>query len=96
MGCAAGLDEKLNAESERDKKQDETYGAQVTALIVRNGAEIDKYVADHWGKTGSRTTRQSGSRSAYNAGVTDGRNTDIYKPIGESTKKATAAVQLLG
>ena len=96
MGCAAGLDTKLREESERDKKQDETYGAQVTALIVRNDAALDKYVADTWGKVGTHKTRQSGSRSAYNTGYTDGRNTDIYKPIGDNRKKATSSVNLLG
>ena len=96
MGCAAGLDIKLKEESEREKKEDEILATKITALVVKNDAALDTYVAEKFGKTGVRHTRQSGSVSAYNEGVKDGKNTEIYKPISDSTYKAASKVNLLG
>lgn len=95
MGCAAGLDSKLTAESERDKKQDEEFSTKVTALVVRNNAALDEYVAEKFGKTGSRKGSRINSAQAYNSGYEDGKNTEIYKPIAQSHRKNAESVQLL-
>ena len=87
---------KLKEESEREKKEDEILATQITALVVKNDAALDTYVAEKFGKTGVRHTRQSGSVSAYNEGVKDGKNTEIYKPISDSTHNAASKVNLLG
>ncbi len=95
MGCAAGLDSKLTAESERDKKQDEEFSTKVTALVIRNNAALDEYVAEKFGKTGSRKGSRINSAQAYNSGYEDGKNTEIYKPIAQSHRKNAESVQLL-
>ena len=95
MGCAAGLDSKLTAESERDKKQDEEFSTKVTALVIGNNAALDEYVAEKFGKTGSRKGSCINSAQAYNSGYEDGKNTEIYKPIAQSHRKNSESVQLL-
>lgn len=95
VGCCHGLEDKLCKEREEDKR-DEQIGAQVTALVVRTDAAINKYVEEHWGKTG---TTKAGSRehfdSARAAGYTAGQNTDIHRPIS-GTRAAAQHIGALG
>lgn len=95
-GCAAGLDAKLTEEEERDKKQDADFGTRVTALVVRNNAAIDEFIAKEWGEL-RRGRRSRGCASgAFNEGFEEGKKTEIYKPIGESHHESAKSVQLLG
>lgn len=82
-GCAAGLDAKLTREEERDKKQDTEWGTKVTALVVRNDAAIDTFIANEWGKL--RRSRHSTTKrtSAFFEGYAEGERTEIRKPIEE-------------
>lgn len=95
MGCAAGLDAKLQEEHEREKKEEVELSTKITALVVRNNAAIDEYVEMTWGKVGTaRRTREHYDR-ARNAGYQDGKNTNINKPIAGG-RTAASSVALLG
>lgn len=95
-GCAAGLDAKLTKEEEKDKKQDEEFGAKVTALVVHNGAAIDNFIANTWGKLGKGRRSSSRASGAYYEGFKEGKKTEIYKPIAESHHESAKSIQLLG
>lgn len=58
-------------------------------------AALDEYVAEKFGKTGSRKGSRINSAQAYNSGYEDGKNTEIYKPIAQSHRKNAESVQLL-
>lgn len=94
-GCAAGLDAKLT-EEERDKKQDVELGTKVTALVVRNDAAIDNFIANEWGRLGR--SRRSGTKltGAFYEGYAEGKKTEIYKPIADSHHESAKSIQLLG
>lgn len=93
-GCAAGLDAKLKEEHEREKKEEVELSTKITALVVRNNAEIEEYVEKTWGgaKKG-RKTREVWD-SARSAGFKDGKNTNINKPIAGG-RTAASSVKLL-
>lgn len=92
-GCAAGLDAKLKEEHEREKKEEVELSTKITALVVRNNAEIEAYVEKTWGGVGKgRKTREVWD-SARSAGFKDGKNTNINKIAGGRT--AASAVKLL-
>ena len=95
-GCAAGLDAKLTEEEERDKKQDVELGTKVTALVVRNDAAIDNFIANEWGRLGR--SRRSGTKltGAFYEGYAEGKKTEIYKPIADSHHESAKSIQLLG
>jgi len=95
LGCAEGLDEKLTAEREREKKQDEKFAAQVNALVVQSDGALKAYVAEQFGKTGHRTGGHSNAYSARQAGREEGRRTELYKPISDNQHKQASNVGLL-
>ena len=94
-GCAAGLDAKLTEEEKKDKEQDVEFGAKVTALVVRNDAAIEEFIANEWGKLGK--SRRSGTRAsgAFYEGYEEGKKTEIYKPIADSHHESAKSIQLL-
>lgn len=95
-GCAAGLDAKLTEEEKKDKEKDVEFGAKVTALVVRNDAAIEEFIANEWGKLGK--SRRSGTRvsGAFYEGYEEGKKTEIYKPISDSHRESVKSIQLLG
>ena len=95
-GCAAGLDAKLTEEEEKDKKQDVEFGTKVTALVVRNDAAIDNFIANTWGKLGKGRRSSTRATGAYYEGFEEGKKTEIYKPIADSHRESAKSVQLLG
>lgn len=97
-GCAKGLDAKFQEEADREKIQneDKDYSAKVTALVVRNGAEIDKYVGEKFGGYQKGRAMPSAKRdSCFAYGFKDGKNTQINKQVGESTREQASKVKLL-
>lgn len=95
LGCAEGLDEKLTAEREREKKEDQTFAAQVNALVVQSDGALKAYVAEQFGKTGHRTGGHTTAYSARQAGREEGRRTELYKPISDNQHKQASNVGLL-
>lgn len=93
MGCAAGLDDKLKAEHEREKKEEVELSKKITALAVRKGAALQAYVDKTWGKARTRHYKENYDCARY-TGVKDGRNTEINKPI--SAGKAAVTPKMLG
>lgn len=93
IGCAVGLDEKLKAEHEREKKEEVELSNKINALVVRKDAAVQAYVDKTWGKTRTRHNKENYDCARY-AGVKDGRNTEINKPI--STEKAAVTPKMLG
>ena len=93
MGCAEGLDAKLRAEHEQEKKDDADYSAKVTALVVRKDAELETYCEEKWHPKKGRSIRVNYD-SAHASGVRDGRNTQLHKPIS-SQRTAANNVKLL-
>lgn len=103
-GCAKGLDAKFQEEADRekiqnedkDKDKDKDYSAKVTALVVRNGAEIDKYVGEKFGGYQKGRAMPSAKRdSCFTYGFKDDKNTQINKQVGESTREQASKVKLL-
>lgn len=97
-GCSKGLDMKFKEEADREKVQneDKDYGTKVTALVVRNGAEIDKYVGEKFGGYQKGRAMPSAKHdSCYAYGVKDGKNTQINKQVETSTKAQASKVKLL-
>lgn len=97
-GCAVGLDMKFKEESdlEKAKNEDKDYGTKVTALVVRTGAEIDKYVGEKFGGTTKGRAQPNAKRdSCFGFGVKDGKNTQIHKGVSESRQTQTSKVKLL-
>ena len=94
VGAILGLDKKLTDERNKDKR-DEELGAKVTALIVRNDAAIDSYIAAKYkirqGR-GYKTTMDS----ATGMGIKDGRETQLYKPIADNAHAKVRSTALLG
>lgn len=95
MGCAAGLDAKLKEESDKDKKQDQDFGAKVTALVVRNDSAIQEYIANKY-KTGSGRKTKVNYDSSYAYGYKDGKNTELHKQVSSGAKTQAANVKMLG
>ena len=95
LGCAEGLDEKLTAEREREKKEDTVFAAQVNALVVQSDSALKAYVAEQFGKTGHRAGGHSDAYSARQAGREEGRRTELYKPISDNQHKQASNVGLL-
>lgn len=88
IGCAEGLDAKLKEENEKDKKEDETLGAKVTALVVRNNTAIDEYIQNKYRVSrGRRKSEAMTSARAY--GYSDGKNTSINRPISAGKTQAS-------
>lgn len=87
-GCAAGLDAKLTEEEERDKQRDLDFGSKVTALVVRNDAAIDNFIANQWGKLKTRARASTQKTSAFYEGYAEGKKTQIHRPIEESQGKS--------
>lgn len=94
VGAIIGLDLKLTEERRKDK-QDEEIGAKVTALIVRNDAAIDTYMASKY-KVRNAGGRRISMDGATAMGVKDGRNTSLYKPIADNAHQKVRNVALLG
>lgn len=94
VGAIVGLDQKLTEERRKDK-HDADLGAKVTALIVRNDAAIDSYMASKYkvrrGR-GYKTTMDS----ATGMGIKDGRETQLYKPIADNAHAKVRNTALLG
>lgn len=97
-GCAKGLDAKFQEEADREKIQneDKNYSAKVTALVVRNGAEIDKYVGEKFvGYQKGRAMPSAKRDSCFAYGFKDGKNTQINKQVEASTKAQASKIKLL-
>lgn len=95
MGCAEGLDAKLRAEHKREKEEEQELSAKITSLVVRNTQAIEEYVKNQWGQTGSARTYHINNDDARATGYSDGRNTNINKPIAGG-RAAASSVRLLG
>lgn len=93
-GCAAGLDAKLKEEHEREKKEEVELSTKITALVVRNNAEIEEYVEKTWGDVKKVRKKREVWDSARSAGFNDGKNTNINKPIAGG-RTAASSVKLL-
>lgn len=94
-GCAAGLDEKLKQEHEREKKEDIELSARINALVVRKNTAVTEYVQKIWGRVKITNGRKVNYDSARSVGYTDGKNTSINKPIAGGRAAATN-IKLLG
>lgn len=93
MGCAAGLDQKLKEEHEREKREEAELSKKITALVIRKDAALQSYVENMWGQTKTRRNKENYD-CARQTGVKDGRNTEINKPI--SAGKSAVSQKLLG
>lgn len=78
-GCCDGLDAKLTAEEKTIE--------QCTALMVVNDERLTKYIHSKVGAIKTTHQRPVSAYDAYQQGVTDGRNTEIYKPIEQNKSK---------
>lgn len=94
LGCAEGLDAKLAAERENQKRQDETFSTQIKALIVQTDAALTNYVETTFGRAGHRTGGRTHASSARQAGFQEGRRTQLYKPIDNTRTAARGALLL--
>lgn len=94
VGAIIGLDLKLTDERNKDK-QDAELGAKVTALIVRNDAAIDSYIAAKY-KTRHGRGYKTTFDSATGMGIKDGRETQLYKPIADNAHAKVRSTALLG
>lgn len=94
VGCAVGLDAKLQEEHEREKKEEVELAAQINALVVRNDAALTEYVEKMW-KVKNGGKHKENFDAARRAGVMDGKNTELHKPIAGG-KAAISKVKLLG
>ena len=94
-GCAAGLDEKLRQEHEREKKEEVELSARINALVVRKDAAVVEYVQNTFGRVGIGSSRKVNYDSARSAGYTDGKNTSLNRPIAGGRAAATD-IKLLG
>lgn len=94
MGVVEGLEQKLRSEQEQDRKNAE-YGAKVNALIVRTDTAVMEYMNKKYtmGKGKSIRVNYDAARCS---GIVDGRNTQLYKPIAEASRRAANDVKLLG
>ncbi len=95
LGCAEGLDAKLNEEREREKKEDVKFATQVTALVVQTDGALKNYVAEQFGKTGHRTGGRTYAGNARQQGFAEGKRTELYKPISDNHHKQASNVGLL-
>lgn len=94
VGCCNGLDAKLREENEREKKEDADFSAKVTALVVRSDAAIQEYVESKYKVGNGRCTKENYD-SARHAGFSDGKNTDLYKPVSEGAHAQANALKML-
>ena len=95
MGCAAGLDDKFREESQREKKEDAVMGTKITALVVRNMAAIDEYVATKY-KEGKGKKTNVKMDNCYAFGFKDGKSTEIHKGVGDSKRSQADGIKFLG
>lgn len=93
VGCAIGLERKLEEERERDK-QDVEIGGKVTALVLRKDQELQQWVDKNYGKTGT-TRMQQKYDEARSAGIKAGRETSLARPIS-GHQAAAEAIKVLG
>lgn len=91
MGCADGLDEKLEKEKGDFVKENDTSeavaqnGISCTALIRTNEIAIVSYADNKFGKSKrARKTTTSHSGGAYSEGVETGKNVNINKGVSTS------------
>lgn len=75
FGVAKGLGDKLREEREREKQAQ----VQVNALVLRNDAAVQNYVAEKYPNLGEGETAHIGSLSAMRKGQEDGRNANITR-----------------
>jgi len=94
VGCADGLDYKLQEESDKDKKEDEVLSSKITSLVVRNKYEIEEYISHKYHPVNGRsfTTKINNS---YSNGFNDGKNTELHKQVSSSYKEKAGKVKLL-
>lgn len=93
VGCAVGLERKLEEERERDK-QDVEIGGKVTALVLRKDQELQQWVNTNFGETGTVSMHQKYDEARY-AGIEVGRNTSLSKPISGHQAAAEAIKTLI-
>lgn len=75
FGVAKGVGEKLHEEREREKQAQ----VQVNALVLRNDAAVQNYVAEKYPKLGQARPAHIGSYKAMQTGQEDGRNANISR-----------------
>lgn len=95
LGCAAGLDAKLQEENDIEKRKDQDFGTKVTALVVRNNAAIVEYIESKYSTTRAKARRENFDEARCR-GFEDGRNTNLYKQVGSESKNQASKVNLLG
>ncbi len=93
VGCAVGLENKLEEERERDK-QDQEIGNKVTALVLRKDQELQQWVDTNLGKIGTVHMNQKYDE-ARAAGVKAGRSTSLSRPIS-GHQAAAEAMKAIG
>lgn len=93
-GCANGLHAKLKEEARKDKAESPEMGERITALVVRNTAAIDEYIAS---KYHTKKARQRGGfmDAAASAGYRDGKNTQLNRPL-TGGKTAVSKTKMIG
>ncbi len=94
MGCADGLDVKFRTEAAEEKKADEILSSKITALVVRNNAAIEEFVASKY-KVGKGAKMQTKYDSCYRQGHNDGKNASINKAVGDSKVNQANKVKML-
>lgn len=93
VGCAVGLDAKLQEEHNREKREEIELSKKVTALVLRKDALVQSYVDNLFKRVRSVKTRENYD-CARSAGVRDGKNTSINRPIAGG--KEEVSQKLLG
>lgn len=94
MGASVGLNAKFKKESEAAKVADQVFSTQVTALVVRNDAAIDEYVASKY-KTFTGRQQKTKITGAFIQGHREGENTKIHKAVNESKNEQANKVKMI-
>jgi len=93
-GCVSGLDVKFQEEANADKSQDAIFAGKVTALVLRNDAAIDEFVATKYKMNKGRQTNVK-VNNIFMHGVKDGKNTSINKAVKESKDDQINKIKML-
>lgn len=88
LGAVVGVNERLESEM---KKAEVTYGEKVTALVRVNDAQIEKFIAEKFGKLGGFKQKKSISinSSVYEKGLEAGKNASMVKGVATGASVAT-------
>lgn len=88
LGAVVGVNERLESEM---KKAEVTYGEKVTALVRVNDAQIERFIAEKFGKLGGFKKAKSISinSSVYEKGLEAGKNASMVKGVATGASVAT-------